>query len=158
MILCNHYFTTLHDLRNFSMRNLLWYFFGDPFLSIVDAWLRGGGVWVRARVEDRRADRCICSHYGDHAVSSKAYNRYTDTRNNDIFEALSHDFARREKLYSCRAGHFGSHEHVDPMHRSSPFVDQNNAKATFSGSDCFVPQHWGIKITGCIKLRDEVDF
>jgi hypothetical protein len=66
----------------------------------VDAWLRGGGVWVRARVEDRRADRCICSHYGVHAGSSKAYNRYTDTRNSDIFEALSHDFARREKLYS----------------------------------------------------------
>jgi hypothetical protein len=37
-------------------------------------------------------------------------------------------------------------------------VDQNNAEATFSGSDCFVPQHWGIKITGCIKLSDEVDF
>jgi hypothetical protein len=141
VILCNHYFTTLHDVRNFSMRNLLWYFFGDPFLSIVDAWLRGGGVWVRARVEDRMA-----------------YNRYTDTRNSDIFEALSHDFARREKLYSCLAGHFRSHEHVDPMHRSLPFVDQNNAKATFSGSDCFVPLHWGIKITGCIKLRDEVDF
>jgi hypothetical protein len=31
-------------------------------------------------------------------------------------------------------------------------------EATFSGSDCFVPQHWGIKITGCIKLRDELDF
>jgi hypothetical protein len=37
-------------------------------------------------------------------------------------------------------------------------VDQNNAEATFSGSDCFVPQHWGIKITGCIKLRATVDF
>ena len=33
-----------------------------------------------------------------------------------------------------------------------------HAKATFSGSDCFVPQHWGIKNTGCIKLRDKVDF
>ena len=32
-----------------------------------------------------------------------------------------------------------------------------HAKATFSGSDCIVPHHWGIRITGCIKLRDEVD-
>jgi hypothetical protein len=39
----------------------------------------------------------------------------------------------------------------------SLIVDQNDAEATFSGSDCFVPQHWEIKITGCIKLRDEVD-
>jgi hypothetical protein len=58
----------------------------------------------------------------------------------------------------CCAGHFWSHDLVDLMFRSSPFVDQNDAQATFSGSDCFVPQHWGIKITGCIKLRDALDF
>ena len=58
---------------------------------------------------------------------------------------------------NSRASHFWSNDLVDLMIRSSPFVDQNDAKATFSGSDCFAPQHWGMKITGCIILRDEVD-
>jgi hypothetical protein len=46
---------------------------------------------------------------------------------------------------------------IDPMILWISCFDPHE-KATFSGSDCFVPQHWGIKITGCIKLRDEVDF
>jgi len=33
-----------------------------------------------------------------------------------------------------------------------------HAKATFSGSDWFLPQHWGIKITRYTKLRDKFDF
>ncbi len=33
-----------------------------------------------------------------------------------------------------------------------------HAKATFSGSDWFLPQHWGIKITRCTKLRDPFNF
>jgi hypothetical protein len=44
----------------------------------------------------------------------------------------------------------------DPMNLWISWFDPQ-AKATFSGSDCIVPQHWGIRITGCIKLRDEVD-
>jgi hypothetical protein len=45
----------------------------------------------------------------------------------------------------------------DPMILWISWFDPH-AKATFSGSDWFLPQHWGIKITGCIKRMDEVDF
>jgi len=33
------------------------------------------------------------------------------------------------------------------MIRSSPFVDQKDAKATFTGSESFDPLHWGIKVS-----------
>jgi hypothetical protein len=47
----------------------------------------------------------------------------------------------------CRASHFWSHDLVGLMLWSLAFVDQNNAKATAAGSECFDPQHWGNKVS-----------
>jgi hypothetical protein len=47
----------------------------------------------------------------------------------------------------CRAGHFWSHDLVELMLWSPSFGDENDAKATAAGSDCFDPQHWGIKVS-----------
>jgi hypothetical protein len=58
----------------------------------------------------------------------------------------------------CRASHFWSHDLVDLMIWSPQLGDQNDAKATMAGSECFDPQHWGIKITRYTNLRDKFDF
>ena len=157
MILCNHFITTLHDVRNFIDRNLLWSLFGNPFRWIANL---------------SRFLKCTYCFYAIRiSIMWELVGKLTAGQScdpNETFQGMK--MTQRPQLREqnflipriggskCGAGHFWSHDLLDLRIGSRQLEDQNDLKVAAAGAECFDPQQCGIKITRSTKLQKRLIF